>query len=73
MIRAFQFEWHSGTRFTFNCYQHWSTLVIRNTGGGQFPQTKEGVTQGEPLAMILYSIGILPLIRKLQAAHPLVK
>ena len=31
---------------------------------------KEGVTQGEPLATIEYGIGVLPLIRGLQNAHP---
>ena len=31
---------------------------------------KYGVTQGDPLAMIAYGIGILPLIRELREAHP---
>ena len=32
--------------------------------------SKEGVTQGDPLAMIAYGIGVLPLIRELREAHP---
>ena len=32
--------------------------------------SKEGVTQGDPLAMIVYRIGVLPLIRELREAHP---
>ena len=51
-----------------NCYRHWATLVVRDTGdgSGHFLYSKEGVTQGDPLAMIAYGI----LIRELQGAHP---
>ena len=31
---------------------------------------EEGVTQGDPLAMISYGIGVLPLTRELRDAHP---
>ena len=31
--------------------------------------SKEGVTQGDPLAMIAYGIGVLPLIRVLRSDH----
>ena len=49
-----------------------TTLVVRNTedGSGHFLHSKEGVTQGDPLAMIAYGIGVLPLIRVLQVDHP---
>ena len=47
-------------------------LVIRDTGdgSGHFLHSKEGVTQGDPLAMIAYGIGVLPLIQELREAHP---
>ena len=58
-------------QFTFNCYRHWATLVVQDTGNrsGHFLHIKEVVTQGEPLAMIAYGIGVLPLIRDLRGAH----
>ena len=64
-------SWPSGTQFTFNCYLHWATLVVRDTGdgSGHFLHSKEGVTQGDALAMIVYGIGVLPLIRELRNAH----
>ena len=57
--------------FTFNCYRHWATLVVRDTGDGSVHllQIKEFVTQWDPLAMISYGIGVLPLIRKLLGSH----
>ena len=72
MLWAVRHEWPSGARFTYNCYRHWATLVVRNTkdGSGHFLHSKEGVTQGDPLAMIAYGIGVLPLIRVLRSDHP---
>ena len=32
MLWAVQHEWHSGAQFTFNCFHHWSTLVIIEGG-----------------------------------------
>ena len=38
-------------------------------GSGHFLHSKEGVTQGDPLAMIAYGISVLPLIRVLRRDH----
>ena len=56
MLRAVRYKWPSGARFTYNFYRHWYTLVARNTedGSGHFLHSKEGMTQGDPLAMIAY-------------------
>ena len=72
MLWAVRHEWPSGAQFTFNCYRHWATLVFHDTGdgSGHFLHSKEGVTQGDPLAMIAYGNGALPLIRELWGDHP---
>ena len=46
--------------------------MVRKSGdkSGHFLHSKEGVTQGDPLSIIAYGIGVLPLIRELQGAHP---
>ena len=47
-------------------------LLVRDPGGSDFLllHSKEGVTQGEPIAMIMYAIGPLPLIHKLKSMYP---
>ena len=37
---------------------------------GHFLHSKEGATQGDPIAMITYGMGTPPLIRDLQTAYP---
>ena len=72
MLWAVRHEWPGGAQFTCNCYRHWATLVLRDTvnGSDHFLHSKEGVTQGDPFAMIAYGIGVLSLIRDLRRAHP---
>ena len=71
MLWTVRHEWPSGAQFMFNCCRHWATLVVWYTGdgSGHFLYIKEGVTQGDPLAIIAYGIGVLPLIRELWNAH----
>ena len=57
-------------QFNFNYYHHWITLVVHVAdGSGHLLQRKEGMTQGGPLAMISYGIGILPLICNICNPH----
>jgi hypothetical protein len=70
MLWTIRHKWPSGARFTFNCYKHWGTLVLRgkhNRKHDVFLFSKEGVTQGDPLSMFAYGLGILPLICKLKS------
>ena len=71
MLWDVRHECPSDAQLTFNCYRHWSTLVVRDTGdrSGHFLHSKEGVTQGVPLAIIAYGIGVLPIIREIQGAN----
>ena len=56
-------------RFAFNCYRHDIRLVCRRPGmEALILLSKEGVTQGDPLAMALYSIALLPLAEILREA-----
>ena len=64
-------EWPSGARFVFNCYRHHTIMVIRrNNGTGVIIHSQDGVTQGDRLSMVVYGIGILPLIRQLKILFP---
>ena len=55
------FHWHV---FLFNTYRGYSILVVQGTSEYMF--SKEGVTQGDPLSMLLYAVAVLPLIQALE-------
>ena len=63
MLWTVRHLWPSGARFAFNCYRHWSTLILRGKDGNstELLSSKEGVTQGDPFSMVLYGLDILPL------------
>ena len=60
--------WPSGAWFTFNCYRHWAQLILRMHKGNEVSIifSKEGVTQGDPLSMVVYGIGMIPLTLQLK-------
>ena len=63
--------WVSRACFVFHYYPHWSFLVLRNRGGeDSIMHIREGVTQGNLLAMIAYGIIIFPLINNLKQEIP---
>ena len=58
-------------RFTFNCYKHWVQLRLRQPGSP--PVTllfQEGVTQEDPLLIILYRVNLVPLEYYLRSVDP---
>ena len=71
MLWIVRHRWPAGARFTFNLYRHWAQLILRQMG--ELPVTilsREGVTQGDPLYMVLYGITLVPLAEELRAADP---
>ena len=50
--------------YTYNCYAIPARLFV--TGGGEI-KSEEGTTQGDPIAMPIYAIGIDPLIKVLRS------
>ena len=68
MISTVNNLWTYGARSVCNCYRHWSSLVLWNRNGmASFLHSGEGVTQGEPIAMFTYGVGIPPLIKEPKA------
>ena len=45
-----------------NCYRQAAVLYV---SGGLVMSSEEGVTQGDPLAMVMYGLALLPMIRKI--------
>ena len=71
MLQKVRHYWPSGVRFAVNCYRYWVQLLLCHLG--EPPVTiliREGVTQGEPLLMVLCSINLTPLDEELRAADP---
>ena len=52
--------WARASTFIFNCYQGAAPLVLQS---GEHLLSREGTTQGDPLAMFLYGMATLPLLR----------
>ena len=48
----------------FNTYRGYAALFLQ--GSSDYLLSKEGVTQGDPLSMMLYAVAILPLIHSLK-------
>ena len=64
MMWSLGHRWPTGARFAFNCYRHCAQYILRQSG--EPPVTilsREGVTQGDSLLMVLYGITLAPPCR----------
>ena len=57
--------WSRCSRYLFNTYRGYALLLLQDSDKTLL--SKEGVTQGDPLSMMLYAVAVLPLIRSLKA------
>jgi hypothetical protein len=57
-------NWVRCSRFLFNSYRGYALLLI--AGSKVWLLSCEGFTQGDPLAMLAYGLGVLPLIKLLK-------
>lgn len=55
--------WPRCSRFLFNTYRGHAALIIH--GSNESLYSREGVTQRDPLSMLIYAVAILPLIESL--------
>ena len=64
--------WAKGSRFAFNSYRHFNLVIVRRGGGEEAHVIlhKNGLSQGDPLAMILYGCALLPLVEEVKRAVP---
>jgi hypothetical protein len=70
MLWIARHEWPTAFHFVFNCYPHHALLVVHSSSGKRFfLYSKVGVTQGDPLSMILYGLSTLPLIREIKVVY----
>jgi hypothetical protein len=60
-------RWNQGSRFVFNQYWHWVQCLVRSEPGEPtlVIHSKEGITQGDCLAMSLYGVVLMPLASKM--------
>ena len=71
MLWTVRHLWASGARFAFNCYRHAAQLVVRQTDSEcTILHSREGVTQGDPLSMVLYGLAMVPLSKFLRKEVP---
>ena len=68
--------WHLclvGTRFTLNLNKNWAQLLLCRPGSLLFTLLiKEGVTQGDPLLVVLYGITHITLTEEIQDSEPVI-
>ena len=60
-----------GERIVFNGYKHWVQLLLPQSGEPPILlRSREGITQGYYLLVVLYGITLVPLVEQTQAEDP---
>ena len=71
MLWTVRHRWANGAQFSFNCYRHSAQLILRQQREPcKILLSREGVTQGDPLSMILYGLSLTPLAESLRRSVP---
>ena len=55
--------WPRCRHFLFNTYRGYAKLIVRCCD--EFLYSREGVTKGDPMSMLMYSIAVMPLIKSI--------
>ena len=59
MLWTVQHLWPSGSRFDFNCYWHYSMLILQQKNDSCYTlQSRESFTQGDPFSMVIYGCSL---------------
>ena len=72
MLWNLRHRWLLGGRFTLNCYNHSTQLLISRLGEVD-PETilsHERVAQGDPLSMVLYGLSLSVLVEHIRTELP---
>ncbi len=72
MLRTVRYLWPKGAKFAFNWYKRQSRLYLRHRDShdSTIILSREGVTQGDPLSMVLFGLAVTPLGNHLRSTHP---
>jgi len=66
-----QHRWPAGSRFAFNCYRHATQLIIQCNGRPcSVILLQEGMTQGDPILMVIYGVALTPLTEMVRKMLP---
>ncbi|KAL7503120.1 hypothetical protein ACHAXN_000965, partial [Cyclotella atomus] len=72
MLWNVRHRWSKGSRLAFNCYRHFNICIVREGTGNPawVIEGEEGLSQGDPLAMVLYGVALMPLAEHLRECVP---
>jgi hypothetical protein len=71
MLWTIRHRWTNGAQFSFNCYRHSAQLILCRRGHNcTVLLSREGVTQGDPLSMVLYGLSLTPLAEAIRHSVP---